>query len=299
MVVTEQSSEFGSIVVAGCGYTGLKLVKALNAQANRIISISRTTVIDVPGVESVNIDLDSAPSTRLDIGKDSSVCYLIPPASDDEPESRFRVFVEQVLTEVPRRVLLISTTGVYGDCQGEWVDEQRPINPQTDRAKRRVGVEEYCTHWAEKNGVSLAIFRVAGIYGPGRVPVERLRRGIVLPKIRPVGFSNRIHVDDLVTACVAGLIGNEMGVFNVSDGHPMRYSDYFNLVAEIWNLPGVIERAASEVDESLSPTMRSYLGESRKIDNCKLVNTFSFELRYPYPRQGLMVCRHLEVAEQQ
>ena len=297
--MTEQSSEFGSIVVAGCGYTGLKLVKALNAQANRIISISRTTVIDVPGIESVNIDLDSAPSNRLDIGKDSRVCYLIPPATEGDPESRFRVFVEEVLTEVPRRVLLISTTGVYGDCQGEWVDEKRPINPQTDRAKRRVGVEEYCTGWAEKNGVSLAIFRVAGIYGPGRVPVERLRRGIVLPKNRSVGFSNRIHVDDLVTACVAGLIGNEMGVFNVSDGHPMRYSEYFNLVAEIWNLPGVVERATREVDESLSPTMRSYLNESRKIANQKLLDAFELELRYPHPRQGLMVCCQPDIAEQQ
>ena len=297
MVVTEQNSEFGSIVVAGCGYTGLKLVKALNGQANRIISISRTTVIDVPGVESVNIDLDSAPSTRLDIGKDSRVCYLIPPATEGDPESRFRVFVEQVLTEVPRRVLLISTTGVYGDCQGEWVDEKRPINPQTDRAKRRVKVEQFCHHWAEKNGVSLAIFRVAGIYGPDRVPVERLRRGIVLPKNRPVGFSNRIHVEDLVNACVAGLIGNEMGVFNVSDGHPMRYSEYFNLVAEIWNLPGVVERADSEVDESLSSTMRSYLNESRKIDNQKLLDAFQLELRHPHPRLGLMDSRQTDIAD--
>ena len=297
--MTEQNSEFGSIVVAGCGYTGLKLVKALNDQTNRIISISRTTEIDLPGIETVNIDLDSAPSTRLDIGKDSRVCYLIPPATEGDPESRFRVFVEQVLSEVPRRVLLISTTGVYGDCQGEWVDEKRPINPQTDRAKRRVGVEEYCTGWSETNGVSLAIFRVAGIYGPSRVSVERLRRGIVLPMNLPDGYSNRIHVDDLVTACVAGLIGDEIGVFNVSDGYPMRYSDYFNLVSEIWGLPGVVNQDCDKLDESLSPAMRSYLGESRKIDNRKLVNTFSFELRYPYPRQGLMVCRHLEVAEQQ
>ena len=290
--MTEQSSEFGSIVVAGCGYTGLRLVKALNGQANRIISISRTTVIDIPGVESVNIDLDSAPSTRLDIGKDSRVCYLIPPATEGDPESRFRVFVEQVLTEVPRRVLLISTTGVYGDCQGEWVDEKRPINPQTDRAKRRVGVEEYCTGWAETNGVSLAIFRVAGIYGPGRVPVERLRQGIALPKNRPVGFSNRIHVDDLVTACIAGLIGDEIGVFNVSDGFPMQYRDYFNLVAEIWELPGVVDQDTHKFDEMLSPTMRSYLRESRKIDNGKLINAFSLNLKFPHPRMGLRACLH-------
>lgn len=286
----ESNSEFGSIVVAGCGYTGLKLAKALNSRTNRLIAISRTVVVEIPGVESVNIDLDSSTSARIDNGKDSLVCYLIPPATENNPESRIQVFVEQILTEIPRRLLLISTTGVYGDCQGEWVDENRPINPQTDRAKRRVRVEEYCTGWAEKNGVGLAIFRVAGIYGPGRVPVERLRKGIALPKNQPDGYSNRIHVDDLVGACVAGLIGDETGIFNVSDGYPMRYRDYFNLVAEIWNLPGVVDWGTNEFDESLSPTMRSYLRESRKIDNRKLLDTFSIELKYPRPKKGLEAC---------
>ena len=145
--------------------------------------------------------------------------------------------------------------------------------------------------------MSLAIFRVAGIYGPGRVPVERLRQGIALPKIQPDGYSNRIHVDDLVSACVAGLVGDETGIFNVSDGHPMRYSDYFNLVAEIWNLPGVAELGTDEVDESLSPTMRSYLNESRKIDNQKLLDAFELELRHPHPRLGLMDSRQTDIAE--
>lgn len=288
--MSEQKSIVDSIVVAGCGYTGLKLVQALNGKAKRLIAISRTTLIDIPDVESVNIDLDSPLSTRIDNSKDSCVCYLIPPASDDEPESRFRVFVEQVLIETPRRLLLISTTGVYGDCQGEWVDEKSPVNPQTDRAKRRVQVEQYCNRWAEKNGVSLAVFRVAGIYGPGRVPVERLRQGIVLPTNRPIGFSNRIHVDDLVSVCVAGLNGNETGVFNVSDGFPMRYGDYFNLVAKVWGLPGVIERDDIEQLDSMNSTMGSYLSESRKIDNRKMLDAFEVELKYHRLRDGLIAC---------
>lgn len=294
----EQNSNFDSIVVAGCGYTGLKLVEALNGKVKRLIAVARTTVVDIPGVESVNIDLDSSPSTRIEISKNTSVCYLIPPAIDDEAESRFRVFAEQVLTEIPRRVLLISTTGVYGDCHGEWVDEQRPINPQTDRALRRVKVEQHCHRWAEENDVSLAVFRVAGIYGPGRVPIERLHQGIVLPKNQPVGFSNRIHVDDLVSTCVAGLNGVETGIFNVSDGHPMRYSDYFNLVAQIWGLPGVVERDADEIEHSLSPTLRSYISESRKIDNRRLLETFGVELKYLHPRQGLTACLQLDSAQQ-
>ena len=235
------------------------------------------------------------PTNRIDSRSENirGSVFLVPPGGDDEPESRFHHLVNQAMDAVPARVLLISTTGVYGDCQGEWVDETRHLNPQTDRARRRVRVEEYCRSWAEKNGVSLAIFRVAGIYGPGRIPVERVRQGRVPPKGQPGGFSNRIHVDDLVNACIAGLLGTATGVFNVSDGWPTQYRDYFNLVAEIWGLSGVIEEDDA-TRRPVSPAMRSYLRESRKIRNKKLLETFSIELHYPNPRRGLLACRQLD-----
>ncbi len=287
-------TKVNSIVVAGAGYTGERLLRTLSGKTNQLIGLSRSKHLDIPGVEFHQIDLDATTPDRIDAGANSLVCYLVPPATDVEPESRIRRFLEEVLIQPPDRLLLISTTGVYGDCHGEWVNETRPINPQTERAQRRAKVEEHCQNWASENEMSLAIFRVAGIYGPGRVPVERLRRGFSLPQNQPDGFSNRIHVDDLMNACVAGLLGTSQGAFNVSDGHPLRYREYFNLVAEIWGLPGIDQTNVDESGSSVSPAMQSYLRESRRIDNSRLLESFSIELTYPHPRQGLIACYEQE-----
>ena len=282
------------IVVAGAGYTGQRLLKLLTGQSSRIVTLSKVSNLTLPGVESIQIDFDSDSPSRVEVGENARVCYFVPPGSDSAPEARIKRFFEKVLDGLPVRVVLISTTGVYGNCDGEWVDETWPLNPQTDRALRRLKVEEYCSSWAERHGVSLAIFRVAGIYGPERIPTERLRQGFVLPKSQSGGFSNRIHVDDLAAICAAGLTGDATGAFNVSDGHPLRYRDYFDLVAEVWDLPKAEEDGESESRNSISPTMRSYLRESRKIVNRKLLDSFSIELRYPHPRQGLIACREVD-----
>ena len=283
-----------SIIVAGAGYTGQQLLKLLSGQSPRIVALSKASKLTLPGVESIQIDFDSDSPTRIEVGEKARVCYFVPPSSDSAPEARIKRFFEKVLDSLPVRVVLISTTGVYGNCDGEWVDETWPLKPQTDRALRRFEVEKYCSSWAERHGVSLAILRVAGIYGPGRVPNERLRQGFKLPKNLPGGFSNRIHVDDLAAICAAGLAGDATGAFNVSDGHPLRYSDYFDLVAEIWDLPKAEEDDGNGSLNSISPTLKSYLRESRKIVNRKLLESFSIELQYPHPRQGLIACREAD-----
>ncbi len=289
--MSDNSNGTETIVVAGAGYTGQRLLKLLTSQASRIVALSKASNLTLSGVDSIQIDFDSNSPTRVEVGKNARVCYFIPPGIDSAPEARIEKFFEKVLDSLPVRVVLISTTGVYGNCDGEWVDETWPLNPQTDRALRRFIVEKYCSSWAERHGVSLAILRVAGIYGPGRVPTERLRQGFVLTKSQSGGFSNRIHVDDLAAICAAGLAGDATGAFNVSDGHPLRYRDYFDLVADVWGLPKAEKDSENESRDPISPTMRSYLRESRKIVNRKLLESFSIELQYPHPRQGLIACR--------
>ncbi len=283
----KSSKVLSSIVIAGSGYTGKRLTHALKGKADRLIAISRASRFKEPGVESRRINMDLPVPRRIRIKKDALVCYLIPPAREGQPEARFRRFVDEALVGTPARVVLISTTGVYGDCKGKWVDEKRPVNPQTDRAKRRHAVEQYCSQWAEENDVELVIFRVAGIYGPERNPFQKLVDGLKSPKRRKTGYSNRIHVDDLVTCCVAGLFGDATGVFNVADSYPMRYGDYFNIVAVLAGLPRIIELEDDELEDAISPTMLSYLRESRQIDNSLLLETFSIELQYPDSLSGL------------
>ena len=126
--------------------------------------------------------------------------------------------------------------------------------------------------WFPNNGLklqesSLTILRVAAIYGPGRIPIERLQRGFVFPPERQIGYTNRIHVDDLVQVCLAASMPNVSGVFNVADGCPMRMNQYFNLVAEIWGLPFVTESSDETDLAHISGPMWSYLRSSRRIDN--------------------------------
>lgn len=290
----DHSNGTESIVVAGAGYTGQRLLNLLARQSSRVFALSRASNLTMSSVKSIQIDFDSNSPTRIKVGENARVCYFVPPGGDSAPEARIERFFEKVLDSLPVRVVLISTTGVYGNCDGEWVDETWPMNPQTDRASRRFGVEKYCNSWAQRHGVSLAILRVAGIYGPGRVPIERLRQGFILPKSQSGGFSNRIHVDDLAAICAAGLAGDATGAFNVSDGHPLSYRDYFDLVAEVWGLPKAEQDSENDSRDTISPTMRSYLRESRKIVNRKLLESFSIELQYPHPRQGLIACREAD-----
>ena len=276
-----------AIVIAGCGYTGTRIAEKLRSDQKRLIALTATTQIQIQGVESLQIDFDSSKRTVDSAGDMACVIYLVPPPTDGIRDTRIRNFFDRILHEIPKRLVLISTTGVYGDCQGAWIDEDTPVNPQTDRARRRLDAEQFATDWAKQNDVSLAILRVGAIYGPNRVPRDRIRRGITLPPASESGFLNRIHVDDLTAICIAAAHSDSDGIFNVSDGHPMKMVEYMNLVAEIWSLPKIKVSSDSADLESNSHAMRQYLSESRRIDNNRVLREFSVELRYPTAKQGL------------
>ncbi len=276
-------------IVAGAGYVGRRLKVALASQDRNVMSISRTSIPASDASSHLRIDLDKPGSAKIDSDALTTVIYLIPP--QDAVDCRIRNFLQQVLTLPPGKLVLISTTGVYGHCDGRWIDESAPVNPQTERAKRRVDVEKFAQQWTAANEAQLAILRVPGIYGPSRIPIERLRKGLTLPQRSKVGYSNRIHVDDLVGICIAAADSNRSGIFNVSDGMPLRMTDYMNLVAELWDLPPVKETDDPAESGGISDVMKSYIRESRKIDNRKMLAELDIELAYPNPRDGLLSCR--------
>ena len=294
----EKSNRIERYIVAGAGYVGKRLLfelidKGHSAQGfKRNLSSRNNTDFSVDKVCS--LDLDLPPSTRYESNSETCVVYLVPPTPEGDPSCRVRNFVHEILTHPPSRFVLISTTGVYGDCKGEWVDETRLPKPQTDRAQRRVEVEQYCTDWATNHNVELSILRVAAIYGPDRVPVERVRQGVHPNKEQSVVFSNRIHVDDLVRVCIASTVSKNIGTFNVADGCPMPYSEYFSLVADIWGLSKTCQQDNSEPQRLVMKSMHSYFEESRKIDNRKMVHSLGVELQYSHPEQGLLSCKAVQ-----
>jgi len=205
----------------------------------------------------------------------------VPPSAAVAKDTRLKRFLAK-LTTPPRRIVLISTTGVYGDSQGAWIDEDTPVNPQADRAVRRVSAEQILQRWADNTHCQIQILRVPGIYAKDRLPIARLEKGLPIVNEDEAGFTNRIHADDLARVCKAAMeCETHNHIINVTDGNPSTMTDYFNHVADFANLPRPPQISLQEAEQTLSPGMVSYLKESRRIRNDKMLEVLGIELIYP------------------
>ncbi len=280
-------------LIVGCGYLGCRLAGRL--PAGRVIGLVRSTAsverLEREGIAPLRCDLAHEVSQNLPT-EAADVWYLAPPPRSGVEDVHLRHFLQALdHSGQPRRMVLISTTGVYGDCGGQWVDESRPPAPVADRARRRLDAERQLRHWGEQTGREWVILRVAGIYGPGKLPLKRLREGRPMVAEKDAPWTNRIHADDLVRVCLAAMSrGRSGGIYNVTDGRPGNMADYFNRVADMAGLPRpqVIDLEAAE--DSLSAGMRSYLAESRRIDNSRMLRELGVSLRYPDLDSGLRAC---------
>jgi nucleoside-diphosphate-sugar epimerase len=190
-----------------------------------------------------------------------------------------------------RQLIYISTSGVYGDCRGAWVTEDTPANPTTDRGRRRRAAELRLQQWSMENDVPTHILRVPGIYGPLRLPLERIRQRQPVVDEGESPFTNRIHVDDLAQVCVVCAERcPDSAVFNVSDGHPTTMTDYFNRVADAFDLPRPPVVPLAQARERMTPAMYSFWQESRRLDNRRMLGVLGVELKYPTLAAGLADC---------
>ena len=285
----------GKHLIVGCGYIGRRLGLALSGQPLMALVRSASSVQELAalGIPGMPCDLDQPVEIPLSTaGVD--VWYLVPPPRLGEKDPRLGHFLQALEDNgQPRRIVLISTTGVYGDCQGEWVDETRPPAPVVGRARRRLDAEQQLQQWGRRTGGEWVILRVAGIYGPGKLPLERLRQGKPMVAEKDAPWTNRIHAHDLVQVCLAAMKrGRSGGIYNVTDGQPGNMAQYFMRVAEMANLPPPPLIDPTQAGSSLSVGMRSYLAESRRIDNRRMLRELAVNLRYPDLESGLKACFH-------
>ncbi len=282
-----------STVIIGCGYVGERVARAARENGKPVIAVTRgserAAALQRAGIAHHRGDLDQPLSLEPLPLSEALVYYFAPPPASGDRDPRLAGFLDVADTVgLPAAAVLISTTGVYGDCAGQWVDESRQPAPQAARARRRWDAEQRLRVWADARGVRTVILRVAGIYGPGRLPRARLQRGdpVLAATLSP--WSNRIHVDDLVRACIAA--GNRTdvrGVYNVADGNPSTMTDYFNQVADALGLPRPPQIDAAAAATELSEGMRSYLAESKRIDIRRMREELGIEPRYPNLAEGL------------
>ena len=282
-----------AVWIVGCGYVGERVARAEQAAGARVVALVRSTEtvarLAAHGIASLRADLDDPASLAVLPTAGTFLYYFAPPPASGVSDTRLGNFLA-ALTQPPAHVVLISTTGVYGDCQGEWVTEDRTPRPVADRARRRLDAEQRLRVWGQAHAVSVAILRVPGIYGPGRLPVQRLEAGEPVLRESESPWSNRVQVDDLVRACLAARAGRANGVYNISDGHPSTMTDYFNRVADAVGLPHPPQITRAEAQTVLSDGMRSYLAESKRLDNRRMREELGVEPLYPDLAQGLAAC---------
>ena len=273
------------ILIAGCGYVGQRLALRLRDRyevAALVRSPEKAAALERLGIKTLVIDLDrvrlgaSLPE-RLD---QEAVVYLTPPPGAGESDLRLDRFLHLAIVP-PKAFVYMSTTGVYGDTEGGFVDESTPVQPRTERARRRVSAEEMTRVWCNERRVRRVVLRVPGIYGPGRLPLERLkqREPVVCPE--DAGISNRIHVDDLVTACERAVENKEArGVYNVTDGHSISSTAFVDAVATIAGLPHPPRVSMEEAQLTFSPERLSFLNESRRVGNERMLKHLGVTLKY-------------------
>jgi nucleoside-diphosphate-sugar epimerase len=272
------------VSIVGCGYTGSRLAERWLQLTPRVQGFATRTAslqhIESFGGLATGLNLDHPLTQPIDF-EGQLVYYSVPPAPIGTHDSRLERLLEHA-TGAPRRMVYISTTGVYGDCRGSHVDEETLPHPQTDRAVRRLAAEHTVSAWADARGVSWTVLRVPGIYGPGRMPVERLRRREPAIELTEATPSNRIHVDDLVSACLAAgsAATAHRRIYNVTDGSDDSLTAYLQRVARIAELPlpPLISRA--DASRTFSVTSWSFLSESRRVDNARMLRELGVTLAY-------------------
>ena len=285
------------VLIVGCGDLGRRVGRLWRERGIPVAGLARSEAslkaMQAIGIQPLKGDLDDPTQLPLLPVADSFVYHFAPPPGQGRADPRLGALLERIAAgSLPRRIVLLSTSGVYGNRDGACVRESDPPAPGTDRGWRRLDAERQLRAFGETSGVETVILRVGGIYGPGRLPRRRLEAGtpIVPPEQAP--RTNRIHVDDLATVCVAaGRRGRPGEIYNVSDGCDSSMTEYFDAVADFLGLPRPPRIDREEALRTLSPGMVSYLRESRRLDTRKMRKELGVRLRYPDLASGLAACR--------
>lgn len=275
--------------IIGCGDIGQRVAQRLRATGREVTAIVRSLpaaqALRAQGIETLQADLDAA-APVLDT---ELLFWFAPPPAEGEQDTRLRRWLASQPT--PRRIVYISTSGVYGDCGGRWIDEDEPLRPVSARAGRRLDAERVLGEHAASHGTEVVILRVPGIYGPGRLPRERLAQGLPVVRDAESPYTNRIHADDLAEAALhAAAWGRPGAAYNVADGNPTTMCDYFTRCALLLGLPPPPQVSMEEARRVFTPGMWSFMEESKRLKTDRLRDELRYAPRYADLAAGLPSC---------
>jgi len=265
------------VLIIGCGDVGQRVARELSPRV-RILALT-SSAEKVPALRRAHItplmgNLDQPATLRRLAGLATRVLHLAPPPGHN-----------------PARLVYISTSGVYGDCGGQRVDETWGLSPHTPRSQRRVDAEAHVRLFGRATGTPAHVLRIPGIYASDRengTPRGRLLKGTPVLRREDDVYTSHIHADDLARACIAALWrGKPQRLSNVCDDTQLLMGDYFDLAADLYHLPRPPRVRRDTAHEKLPLMLLSFMSESRRLDNQRMKKELKLVLRYPTVRDGL------------
>jgi len=271
----------------GHGYSAQALAGLLHPQGWRIIGTTRNPD-KAKRLRDARIEPLIWPGSDLSPALSSATHLLISAGPSDNGDPVLAELRDQIAAAAPRLqwVGYLSTTGVYGDHQGGWVDETTPLTPSTKRGKLRVATEAAWQALATQTGLPLHIFRLAGIYGPGRGPFAKVRNGTARRIIKPGQVFSRIHVDDIAQTLAASIKHPRPGaIYNLCDDDAAPPQDVIGHAAKLLGLP--LPPAQDFKTAEMTPMARSFYAETKRVRNDLIKSELGVRLTHPNYRTGL------------
>jgi nucleoside-diphosphate-sugar epimerase len=271
------------LLIVGCGDVGMRLLPLVRARF-RVFALTsdpaRCAELRAAGAVPVVANLDQKDSLHRLGGLARRVVHLAPPQAQGTRDYRTRNLT--AILPDGAQLVYVSTSGVYGDCGGQLIDETRTVAPRNARAARRVDAEDVLRRWARRARGRVAILRVPGIYGNDRLPLERLRAGTPALAHEDDVYTNHVHADDLARMVALALFRGLPGrVYHASDDTRMKMGDYFDAVADAFMLPRPPRLPRAQLASVVSPVTLSFMSESRRLDNGRIKRELGVRLRYP------------------
>ena len=240
------------------------------------------------GIVPLLADLDDASSLTRIGGIADVVLHFAPTSTGGLVDVRTRNLLAVLAkARLPQRLIYISTSGVYGDCAGAWIDETRPVHPATERAIRRADAERQVRDFASRTGARVSILRVPGIYAADRLPLQRIQAGTPILCAADDVYSNHIHADDLARIAELAIYrGRNLRIYNTSDDGEMKMGAYFQFIAQAFGLSAPPQITLAEAQHSMSSMRLSFMNESRRLSNVRMKRELRLRLMYPTVMKG-------------
>jgi nucleoside-diphosphate-sugar epimerase len=278
------------LLCLGLGYSALHLARRLAQNGWQVAGTARTgqgvAAIAAEGFTGLLFDgTQPGDGLREAIASATHILVSVPPGEGGDP-----VLTHHAgdIAGAPALAWIgyLSTIGVYGDHQGAWIDETTPTTPASQRSRHRVTAEQAWLALGAESGMPVQIFRLAGIYGPGRSAIDRLRAGTAQRIVKPDQVFNRIHVADIAEVLCAAIAGRgSHQIYNVTDDEPAPPQDVIAYAAHLLHMPPPPEIAFE--DAELSLMAKSFYVENKRVNNARLHHDLGLDLKFPSYREGL------------